>query len=60
MVKCFGWLFFAICAFSVVGFFFDWVDLHKNKDESRIEFYLNTGKISNDVESCYNTVVDLF
>jgi len=58
MAKFFGWLFFFIMGFSVCGFFFDWVDLSKNKDEQRIEFYLNTGKVSSDVGCWYKVASD--
>lgn len=60
MLKFLGCLFVAGSLFCGVGFIFDWVDLHKNRDEARIELYLNTGKLSNDATCVKEFISDLF
>lgn len=42
------------------SFLIDWVDITKNRDESRVEFYINTGKIGEDVNNTYEKVCKFF
>lgn len=42
------------------SFLIDWVDVTKNRDESRVEFYINTGKIGEDVTSTYEKACKFF
>jgi len=42
------------------SFLIDWVDVTKNRDESRVEFYINTGKIGEDVNGTYEKVCKFF
>lgn len=60
MIKTLGWLFVSLMAFSVVGFFIDWVDIKKNKDDQRIEIMFNTGKMADSIAQGIDNIVDLF